>query len=208
MNHFLEWIAGVSCFGLFIYKWLIIIAIVMTWVSADPHNQIVKFISRITRPLWVWCENQMPLMLSHFSAYASILLVIFAQVVIPAEIRSLNLLLSGVTDFSSFVSQSGGHILQGSSIVIQSLLYFCIFILIAWFVLGLLNPALNNPIVRVIHFLADPIITPLQRYLPRTRIDWSPVVGVVLFYLLSSVIVSPIGFYGSSLSFPVSICAY
>ena len=208
MSHFLEWIAGVSCFGLFIYKWLIIIAIVMTWVSADPHNQIVKFISRITRPLWVWCENQMPLMLSHFSAYASILLVIFAQVVIPAEIRSLNLLLSGVTDFSSFVSQSGGHILQGSSIVIQSLLYFCIFILIAWFVLGLLNPALNNPIVRVIHFLADPIITPLQRYLPRTRIDWSPVVGVVLFYLLSSVIVSPIGFYGSSLSFPVSICAY
>ena len=208
MNHFLEWIASVCCFGLFIYKWVIIIAIVMTWVSADPHNQIVRFINRITRPLWVWCEHQMPVMLSHFSAYVSILLVIFVQVVIPAEILSLNLLLSGVTDLGGFLSQSGGHILQGSSIVIQSLLYFCIFILIVWFVLGLLNPALNNPIVRVIHFLADPIITPLQRYLPRTRIDWSPVVGVVLFYLFSSSIVSPIGFYGSSLSFPVSICAY
>ena len=183
MNHFLEWIAGVCCFGLFIYKWVIIIAILMTWVSADPHNQIVKFIRRITRPLWVWCENLMPVMLSHFSAYASILLVIFVQVVVPAEILSLNLLLSGVTEFGSFISQSGGHILQGFSIVFQSMLYFCIFILIAWFVLGLLNPALNNPIVRVIHFLSDPIISPLQRYLPRTRIDWSPVVGVVLFYM-------------------------
>ena len=208
MNHFLEWIASACCFGLFVYKWFIIIAIVMTWVSADPHNQIVKFISRITRPLWVWCENRMPLMLSHFSAYASILLVIFVQVVIPAEILSLNLLISGVIDFGSFFSQSGGHILQGLSIVLQSMLYFCIFVLIAWFVLGLLNPALNNPIVRVIHFLADPLISPLQRYLPRTRIDWSPVVGIVLFYLFSSVIVSPIGFYGSTLSFPVSICAY
>lgn len=208
MNHFLEWIASACCFGLFVYKWFLIIAIVMTWVSADPHNQIVKFISRITRPLWVWCENRMPLMLSHFSAYASILLVIFVQVVIPAQILSLNLLLSGVIDFGSFLSQSGGHILQGSSIVLQSMLYFCIFVLIAWFVLGLLNPALNNPIVRVIHFLADPLISPLQRYLPRTRVDWSPVVGVVLFYLFSSVIVSPIGFYGSTLSFPVSICAY
>ena len=91
MNHFLEWIAGVSCFGLFIYKWLIIIAIVMTWVSADPRNQIVKFVSRITTPLWVWCENRLPVMLSHFSAYASILLVIFVQVRI--EIRNLFVLL-------------------------------------------------------------------------------------------------------------------
>jgi len=180
----------------------------MTWVSADPRNQIVKFVSRITTPLWVWCENRLPVMLSHFSAYASILLVIFVQVVIPAEILSLNLLLSEVTDLGSFISQSGGHILQGLSIVMQSMLYFCIFILIAWFVLGLVNPALNNPIVRVIHFLVDPIISPLQRYLPRTSIDWSPVVGALLFYLLSSVIVSPIGFYGSTLSFPVSICAY
>ena len=208
MNHFLEWLAGVCCFSLFLYKWVIIIAIVITWVSADPHNQIVKFIARITRPLWVWCEHRMPVMLSHFSAYASILLVIFAQVVIPAEILSLNLLLNGVTDFGSFISQSGGHLLQGTSIVLQSMLFFCIFVLIAWFVLGLLNPALNNPIVRVIHFIADPIISPLQRYLPRTSIDWSPVVGVLLFYFLSSVIVSPIGFYGRTLSFPVSTCVY
>ena len=208
MVHFLEWLAGATCFGLFIYKWIIIAAVVMTWVGADPHNQIVQWIGRVTRPLWVWCEQRMPVMIEHLSAYASILVVIFAQIVIPAEIRSLSLFFQGQTDVAGLLLQSGGHLLQGTSIVVQSLLFFCIFVLIAWFVLGLVNPSLNNPLVRIIHVLADPLITPLQRYLPRTRIDWSPLVGVFLFYLISSTIISPIGFYGSTLSFPISICVY
>ena len=205
---FLEWLAGATCFGLFVYKWIIISAVVMTWVSADPNNQIVQWVGRATRPLWVLCEQRMPVMMAHFSAYASILVVIFAQIVIPAEIRTLSLFFQGKIDAAGILLQSGGHILQGTSIVVQSLLFFCIFVLLAWFVLGLVNPSLNNPLVRIIHVLADPLITPLQRYLPRTRTDWSPLVGVLLFYLLSSTIISPIGFYGSTLSFPVSICMY
>ncbi len=208
MSQFLEWLADLCCFGLFIYKWIIIAAVILTWVSADPHNQIVQWIGRVTRPLWVWCENWMPVMMSHFSAYASILFVIFAQIVIPAEIRSFNLLLHGLIDTQGFLFQSGGHLLQGTTIVLQSLMFFFMFVLIIWFVLTLVNPSLNNPLVRIIHVLADPLITPLQRYLPRTRIDWSPVIGVLFFYLISSKIISPISFYGSTLSFPVSICVY
>ena len=205
---FLEWLAGATCFGLFVYKWVIIAAVVMTWVSADPNNQIVQWIGRVTRPLWVWCEQRMPVMMAHFSAYASILVVIFAQIVLPAEIRSLNLVFQGQSDVAGLLIQSGGHLLQGASIVVQSLLFFCMFVLIAWFILGLVNPSLNNPLVRIIHVLADPLITPIQRYLPRTRTDWSPFVGVILFYLISSAIITPIAFYGSTLSFPVSICIY
>lgn len=208
MAQFLEWLADASCFGLFLYKWIIIAAVIMTWVSADPHNSIVQWIGRVSRPLWVWCESWMPVMMAHFSAYASILVVIFAQIILPAEIRSLNLLFHGQIDAQGFLLQSGGHLLQGTSIVVQSLLFFCIFVLIAWFVLTLVNPSLSNPLVRIIHVLADPLITPLQRYLPRTRIDWSPLVGMLLFYLISSTIISPVGYYGSTLSFPVSICVY
>ncbi len=208
MFQFLEWLAGATCFGLFIYKWIIIAAVVMTWVSADPHNQIVQWIGRVTRPLWVWCEQRMPVMMAHFSAYASILVVIFAQIVLPAEIRSLNLLFQGQTDFAGVVLQSGGHLLKGISMVVQSVLFFCIIVLIAWYVLALVNPSLSNPLVLIIHVRAVPLITPVQRYLPRTRTDWSPLVSVLLFYLISSSIISPIGFYGSTLSNPVSICIY
>ena len=208
MSQFLEWLADACCFGLFLYKWIIISAVVLTWVSADPHNRLVQWIGRITQPLWVWCENWMPVMMAHFSAYASILVVIFAQIVLPAEIRSLNLLFHGLTDTQGLLFQTGGHLIQGTTIVLQSLLFFFMFVLIIWFVLTLVNPSLSNPLVRIIHVLADPLITPLQRYLPRTRIDWSPLVGVILFYFISSTIISPISYYGSNLSFPVSICVY
>ena len=208
MHQFLEWLADACCFGLFLYKWIIIASVILTWVSADPNNGIVQWIGRITRPLWVWCENWMPIMMAHFSAYASILLVIFAQIVLPAEIRSLNMLLHGLTDAQGFLYQSGGHLLQGTTIVLHSLLFFFMFVLIIWFVLTLVNPSLSNPLVRIIHVLADPLITPLQRYLPRTRIDLSPLVGILLYYLISSTIISPISYYGSALSFPVSICVY
>ncbi|GIS37207.1 MAG: hypothetical protein Ct9H90mP9_2370 [Pseudomonadota bacterium] len=35
-------VTSVLCFGLFLYKWLIIIAVLLTWVSADPYNPIVN----------------------------------------------------------------------------------------------------------------------------------------------------------------------
>ena len=208
MEHFLEGVAGLCCLGLFLYKWIIIIAILITWVNADPHNQIVIFINRITRPLWVWCEHRIPVMWAHFSAYISILLVIFSQVVIPATLLSLNLFIFGDSDLSDLLNQGFGHFLQGGSIVAQSALYFFIFILVVWFVLGILNSSINNPIVRVIHFLVDPVITPIQRYIPRSKIDWSPVVGILFFYLISTQIFSPIGFYGMGLSIPITICTY
>ena len=119
----LELLASVLCFGLFLYKWLIIIAVLLTWVSADPYNPIVQWIARVTRPLWVWCEQRMPMMLAHFSPYAALLLVIFAQAVVPAELRSLNLLLEGQSDSNQILLQSGRHLLQGAAIVLQSLFF-------------------------------------------------------------------------------------
>ena len=107
-----------------------------------------------------------------------------------------------------FKNESPKKILTWEMSIHIALLFFCMFVLIAWFILGLVNPSLNNPLVRIIHVLADPLITPLQRYLPRTRTDWSPLVGVILFYLISSAIIDPIAFFGGTMSSPVSICIY
>ena len=204
----LELLASVLCFSLFVYKWLIIIAVLLTWVSADPYNPIVQWIARLTRPLWVWCEQRMPLMMTHFSPYAALLLVIFAQAVLPAELRSLGQLLEGRTDGFGVLLQSGGHLLQGAGIVLQSLLFFFIIILVIWFILTLVNPAFNNPLVRIIHVLADPLITPIQRYLPRTSVDFSPLVAILLFLMIQMFVIGPISAYGGSLSYPVNLCIY
>ena len=204
----LELTANLICFGLFIYKWLIILAVLISWVNADPYNPIVQWIARFTRPLWVWCEQRMPVMMAHFSPYASLLLIIFAQAVIPAEIRSLDYMLKYNEGLVVFFYQSGGNLIQGISIVMQSLIFFFIIILLLWFFLTLINPALNNPIVRIIHVLADPIITPIQSYLPRSRIDFSPLISLIFFLMINAFLVIPLQRIGSNLSNPIPICSF
>ena len=104
--------------------------------------------------------------------------------------------------------QSGGHLLQGMAIVLQSLFFFFVIVLVIWFFLTLVNPAFNNPLVRIIHVMADPLITPIQRYLPRTSVDFSPLIAVIFFMMVLIFVIGPISHYGSSLSYPISLCVY
>ncbi|MEC8434356.1 MAG: YggT family protein, partial [SAR324 cluster bacterium] len=145
MPDLLELIASGACLGLFVYKWIIIIAVVLTWVSADPYNPFVSWINRVTRPFWYWCERWLPLTMRHFSAYFSLLLVIFGQALIPASVRSINLFLQGMIEVDALALQFGGHLIQSTSIIAQSVFFFFMLILGFWFFLTLINPAYNNP---------------------------------------------------------------
>jgi len=204
----IDMFASGLCFGLFLYKWVVIASIILTWVSPDPHNGIVIWINKVSRPLWRWCERYMPMRWGHYSAYASIMLILFLQAFLPASLRSIGLFAADPAEPLMLLTQMGGHALQGVGIVVQSVLFFCILILGIWFFLELVRPSYNNPIVQITHAMVDPIITPIQRYLPDTRIDFSPLVGIALFMLVSRIIVSPVAFYGAQLSYPVAICVY
>ena len=208
MYEMIELTAKILCFTLFLYKWLIIVAVILTWFSADPYNPIVIWINRVTRPVWRWCESWLPRNLVHYSAYASILVAILAQAIVPATLRSINLYLQEMITPSSLALQIAGHSLQGMSTVTQSLLFFFVIILAIWFFLTLVNPAYHNPLVQIVYTLADPLITPLQHYLPRTRVDLSPIVGILFFLLINSYLLSPISHVGSGFSYPVQLCVY
>ena len=69
-----------------------------------------------------------------------------------------------------------GYGLLGLGVVVQNFLFFLIIILLIWFFMTLVNPSLNNPIVRTLYILVDPLITPLQKRLPRMQFDLSPLV--------------------------------
>lgn len=50
MANFLETLAGILNTGLTVYSWAIIIRVLITWVSPDPFNPIVQFLSRVCDP--------------------------------------------------------------------------------------------------------------------------------------------------------------
>lgn len=201
-------LAEALCFVFWLYKWVTIVAIFLTWVTPDPHNPIVYWINRITHPLWEWCYQRLPRSLKLFNAYAALLVVIFLHALVPATLQSANLALQGMIAPPTMLIQVAGHALQGLGIVIYSVLWFAIIILAVWFILTLVSPSMNNPIVRVVYTLADPLITPIQGYLPRMQVDLSPLIGIFIFFLISKFFISPIFIYGATLSAPVGICAF
>lgn len=43
-----------------LYIWVVIIAVVMTWIEPNPYNPIVRFIYSITEPLFDWVREHLP----------------------------------------------------------------------------------------------------------------------------------------------------
>ena len=48
LANLIEAVAGVLNMVLWLYMWVIIIQAVVSWVNADPYNQIVRFLYNVT----------------------------------------------------------------------------------------------------------------------------------------------------------------
>jgi len=51
LNNFMMAVAGIVDFLFTVYTWVIIGRAVVSWVSVDPHNPIVRFLYEVTEPL-------------------------------------------------------------------------------------------------------------------------------------------------------------
>lgn len=207
MSTILTTLATITEWGLTIYEWVIIIAIVLTWVSPDPRNPIVQFLNNLTVPLWRWLEGHLPASLRLFSAYVSLLLVWFLQIFLPGTLRSFARFSDGALRLGDLPGVVLGFLLLGLGMVAQSLLFFLMVILVIWFVLTLVNPSINNPIVRSLYFLVDPLISPIQRRLPRQRVDLSPLLAAGVFLLLNLLVVVPLVRLAASMTLGSDVAA-
>jgi YggT family protein len=188
----LSYLATLCEWGLTIYEWIIIIAILVSWVNPDPRNPIVQFLNNMTVPVWNRLRTVLPASLQLFSAYISLLLVWFLKIFVPGTLRSLARFSAGQLGMADLPLVVLGLFLVGLGVVVQSLLFFLMLLLLIWFFLTLINPSVNNPIVRTLFVLVDPFITPIQRRLPRQRIDLSPLIAAAIFLLLNLLVVAPL----------------
>lgn len=43
-----------------LYSWVVLIAVLLTWVSPDPYNPIVRFLRGVTEPVFYQIRRRMP----------------------------------------------------------------------------------------------------------------------------------------------------
>lgn len=176
--------------GLKIYEWIIIIAILLSWVQPDPSNTLVRFFNRMTLPFWGWVGGRLPGRMQLFSAYVSLLIVWFLQIFLPGTLVVLGAFASDRIGLGGVPEPVLGYFLLGTSVVVRNLLSFIAILMLVWFFMTLINPSINNPIVRTVYFLVDPFITPLQKRLPRGRMDISPLLVAAAFFLINMYVIA------------------
>ncbi len=171
--------------GIRFYFWLHIAAFILSWVAPDPNNPLVRFIQAYTLPLWDWAGRISPRVLRPLAAYLALMTVLFGEIVLPGLIRSLGAFLLGELAVQASLFNLLIYLGFAGFKVLGHLAWFFFFLSILWFGLGLVGPSLNNPILRSLYVVLDPFLTPLQRFLPRAKIDLSPLVLALACYLAS-----------------------
>ena len=81
MSNFLIAIAKVLDIVLTIFMWVVIARAVLSWVSPDPYNPIVRFIHKITEPVLYQVRRRIPVSFGgiDFSPIIVFLAIIFLQ---------------------------------------------------------------------------------------------------------------------------------
>jgi len=93
-------IAGVLDQLLSVYFWVVLVAVLMTWIEPNPYNPIVRFIYSITEPVFDWIRERLPVILGGIDL--SPLVVVLAigvvqRVVLPSL---LHYLIVGAAEFA------------------------------------------------------------------------------------------------------------
>ncbi len=97
LGNFLITLASILDIILGIYKWIIIIAAVVSWVSPDPYNPIVRLLYRATEPVLRPVRNLIGTRLGpiDISPLLIILAIIFIQMFLLRSLAELGYKLKG-----------------------------------------------------------------------------------------------------------------
>ena len=81
LSNFLTAIAKVLDIVLSIFMWIVIARAVLSWVSPDPYNPIVRFIHKVTEPVLYQIRRRIPVNFGgiDFSPIIVFLAIIFLQ---------------------------------------------------------------------------------------------------------------------------------
>jgi YggT family protein len=84
-------VATVIDYVLVFYMFIIIARAVLSWVSPDPYNPIVRFIHNVTEPVLYQIRKRIPMMYGgiDFSPIIVILIIIFLRIFVVNSLEGL-----------------------------------------------------------------------------------------------------------------------
>lgn len=72
---------------IFLYKWVIIISALLTWVRPDPNNPIVQMLYRLTEPAYALIRRYIPTVIGGMDL--SPIILIFALIFLETFLKNI-----------------------------------------------------------------------------------------------------------------------
>jgi YggT family protein len=93
VGNFIKAVAIILNYALTFYMWIVIANAVLSWVSPDPYNPIVRFINSVTEPVLYQIRSRVPVSFGgiDFSPVIVILGIIFLQNFVVNSLLRLSL---------------------------------------------------------------------------------------------------------------------
>jgi YggT family protein len=90
-SNFLRATAGVLDLVLYLYMWIVIARVVISWVNADPYNPIVRFLYNATEPLLYRIRRSLPVFFGglDLSPLVVLILIYFLQAFLVQSLRDV-----------------------------------------------------------------------------------------------------------------------
>ncbi len=84
-NNFLMGVIGIFSSLVSIYKWVVVVRVLISWINPDPYNPIVQFLRGVTDPALDAMRRFVPkFMWSTGLDFTPLLLIIMLQVIVMA----------------------------------------------------------------------------------------------------------------------------
>ncbi|MCL2028864.1 MAG: YggT family protein [Deltaproteobacteria bacterium] len=172
-------------YGSFVYIWLIILRVLLTWINPNPYTPVMRFLARVADPVLVRARRLVPFTLGglDFSPVLALIVISFAGSVLG---KWLMLLGSGPQSPSLLFILAVGELLS----LIQSLLWLIIILMFIRLLMSLVRPSPYNIIVRIVFGLTEPLLAPLRRAFPPGPggLDFRPLVFLLILLLVQLVL--------------------
>ncbi len=89
LKNLIAGLAAILDLGLTIYMWLIIARALLSWVSPDPYNPIVRFLYRVTEPVLSYVRRRVPVIFGgiDFSPILILAAIIFLRIFLVGTLQ-------------------------------------------------------------------------------------------------------------------------
>ncbi len=164
--------------GIMIYIWCIVIRAILSWVSPDPYNPAVRFLHRITDPVFFRVRQLIPLDLGGID-FSPIVLIFGLYFIDEVSLNFFNGLSASLLGYQSFqATHIFAYFFKALAGITHSILWILMILVIGRAILTFVNPDPYNPIVRFIYLSTEPSLHFFRSRLPMEygEFDFTPLI--------------------------------